>query len=337
MEKMEFLITEYKAFTESFWKNEEVGERRVDFFLTISSAILTAVILLTTSEHVGLSRGEVKLIATSALLGTFLFGLLFFIRMLHRNKVTDEYKEILKYLRFQMCSKDPSLHAYHLPFKKHKRLLKGGLTDTMALMNSILISVIIALWFGNSLGWIWPICSFMVFFIAQVWYAKYDRERGKDQRVNIPNSFRVGVGAVIIDEDGKMLACERNDIHGSWQFPQGGKMPSEDFLEAVYREINEETGIKGRDLKLIHSVSRFLAYEIPTGDRSEKTGMGQVQRWFFFRFSGEDKSITLGDQEEFRAWNWLTMEEVLDRVVYFKREMYQQIAEILTEVLDQTS
>jgi putative (di)nucleoside polyphosphate hydrolase len=334
MNKLDFLLEEYKSFNESFWKNEEVGERRVDFFLTISSAILTAVVLLTTSEHAGLTRDEVKLIATSALTGTLLFGVLFFIRMLHRNRVTDEYKEILKYIRFKLCAADPSLHTYQLPFKKHKRFLKGGLTDTMALMNSILISVIVALWSGKGLEWLWAMCSFMVFFVAQVWFAKHDRERERGEGPVNPNTFRVGVGAVIIQESGKVLSFERTDIHKSWQFPQGGKKPDETYLEAVYREIKEETGIKKNDLELLRYEPGFFAYEIPAEDRSYKTGLGQVQRWFFFRFTGTDEAITLGNQEEFRDWDWLTMESAVGKVVSFKRDLYQQLAEIFSKVLE---
>ena len=36
------------------------------------------------------------------------------------------------------------------------------------------------------------------------------------------NVFRANVGAVIINEEGYVLAFERLKIKGAWQFPQGG-------------------------------------------------------------------------------------------------------------------
>ena len=140
-------------------------------------------------------------------------------------------------------------------------------------------------------------------------------------------TFRAGVGAVILNENGKVLGLERKDIPGAWQLPQGGLDENETPPEAVKREIREETGIEASDLELLASAPRWLAYELPEEARSKKIGRGQVQRWFLFRFKGSDEAITLGDQKEFRAWKWIAMDELTSIVVSFKQPVYQELAE----------
>ena len=145
-------------------------------------------------------------------------------------------------------------------------------------------------------------------------------------------TFRANVGAVILNTDGLVLAFERKKIPGSWQFPQGGLDEGEEPQEAVFREIWEETGIEKTHLELLATVPYWLAYELPEEARSTKTGRGQVQKWFVFRFTGSDDDIALGDEKEFRAWEWTLMEALLPRVVHFKQYVYQQLAEYIKNI-----
>jgi putative (di)nucleoside polyphosphate hydrolase len=149
----------------------------------------------------------------------------------------------------------------------------------------------------------------------------------------IPLVFRVGVGAVIVNEEGMVLAFERKKIPGAWQLPQGGIKSGESYYQAVIREIEEETGIKEKDLDLLRSEPRFVAYEIPEDKRSPKTGRGQVQRWFLFRLTGSAEAITLGIGKEFRAWKWMRMDQLAAGVVDFKQAMYEQLVEYFSEEL----
>jgi len=148
-----------------------------------------------------------------------------------------------------------------------------------------------------------------------------------------PQTFRANVGAVIVNVDGLVLALERKKIPGSWQFPQGGLDEGEEPLEAVKREILEETGIEESQLELLVTVPRWLAYELPEELRSAKVGRGQVQKWFLFRFAGRAEAITMGDGKEFRAWEWTTMGELLPRVVPFKQPIYQELETYFQEYL----
>jgi putative (di)nucleoside polyphosphate hydrolase len=152
-----------------------------------------------------------------------------------------------------------------------------------------------------------------------------EKSRKKEPRAQ---TFRAGVGAILLNEDGKVLGLERKDIPGAWQLPQGGLDADEAPLDAVKREIFEETGIEANHLELLATAPRWLAYELPEESRSRKIGRGQVQLWFVFRFRGKNEAITLGDKKEFRAWKWTSMDELISKVVSFKESVYQELAEI---------
>lgn len=151
--------------------------------------------------------------------------------------------------------------------------------------------------------------------------------KNKKKSTSHPQTFRAGVGAIILNESGQVLGLERRDIPGAWQFPQGGLKQDEAPLDAVMREILEETGIEANDLDLLTPASSWLAYELPEEARNKKIGRGQVQRWFLFRFTSHDEAITLGDGKEFKAWKWMSMAEMTSNVVSFKQSVYQDLAE----------
>ena len=151
--------------------------------------------------------------------------------------------------------------------------------------------------------------------------------KNKQKKAPHTLTFRAGVGAVILNKGGLVLGLERKDIPGAWQLPQGGLDEDESPLEAVKREVLEETGIENSYLELLATVPRWLAYELPESARTKNIGRGQVQQWFLFRFRGPDEAITLGDKKEFRAWKWITMEKLTSKIVSFKQPLYQDLAE----------
>ncbi len=138
--------------------------------------------------------------------------------------------------------------------------------------------------------------------------------------------FRAGVGAVIANDHGEVLACERRDIAGAWQFPQGGLKDGEAPIEAARREILEETGITSDRLRLKAECPDLLTYELPRAAWSHKTGRGQVQRWFLFEYRGKT-AIVLPPDGEFVAYAWRPFEEVERRAAEFRRPVYKRLRE----------
>lgn len=140
--------------------------------------------------------------------------------------------------------------------------------------------------------------------------------------------FRAGVGAVILSLDGRVMACERRDFK-SWQLPQGGILPEEEEVKAIYREIREETGLRPKHLQLIGVMPNYLSYRVPTANR--KHGVGQTHRWFAFRYIGDDKLPKLPPRCEFRTRVWVPFKQVINAVSNFKKPVYQEVEAWLIE------
>lgn len=143
--------------------------------------------------------------------------------------------------------------------------------------------------------------------------------------------FRANVGIVVSRADGYVLVLERRDKSGQWQLPQGGLDVGEEPLEAAVRELEEETGIAPGRVELVAEHPEWLAYELPPERRRPKTGRGQVQKWFLFRFLGTDADIDLvpepGERQEFSAFRWIGLEDLVDSVWEVRRPIYAALVE----------
>ncbi len=150
------------------------------------------------------------------------------------------------------------------------------------------------------------------------------------------NVFRANVGALIINDNGQTLAFERNDIKDAWQLPQGGIDIGEEPIDALFREIKEETCINKSALKLIDEHPEWLAYELSKEKRSNKTGRGQVQKWFLLRFTGYEKDIDPENavEHEFTAWKWTTLKKLTEKTAPFRKNIYKRLEEYFAEYLE---
>jgi 8-oxo-dGTP diphosphatase len=69
----------------------------------------------------------------------------------------------------------------------------------------------------------------------------------------------VGVGGVIVTEDGALLVRRGNEpLRGEWSIPGGLLEVGETLSEGVAREMHEETGLRVRVLDLIAALDRVF-------------------------------------------------------------------------------
>jgi putative (di)nucleoside polyphosphate hydrolase len=141
--------------------------------------------------------------------------------------------------------------------------------------------------------------------------------------------FRANVGIVVARADGRVLIFERADKPGQWQLPQGGLDVGEEPRDAALRELQEETGISPEHVELIAEHPDWLAYELPPERRRRKTGRGQVQKWFLYRFLGTDADIDPvplpGERQEFSACRWMSLADLVEEVWEVRQPIYRAL------------
>ena len=139
--------------------------------------------------------------------------------------------------------------------------------------------------------------------------------------------YRPCVGVCLLDASGKVWVGRRIDTAGAWQMPQGGIDAGEAPLAAARRELQEETGV--RRAELLAETAEWLRYDLPDELLGKVLGgryRGQQQKWFAFRFMGDDGDIDIGTHcQEFDSWQWATASQVLAQIVSFKRQVYAAV------------
>ena len=140
----------------------------------------------------------------------------------------------------------------------------------------------------------------------------------------------VFIGQRVIGDDGTEPSL-------GWQMPQGGIDSGETPLQAARRELYEETSI--RSVTLIGESDEWLRYDIPSelvGRAWKGRYRGQRQKWFAFRFDGDESEIDVEapgggkHKPEFRAWRWERLENLPALIIPFKRSVYTDVASLFS-------
>ena len=84
----------------------------------------------------------------------------------------------------------------------------------------------------------------------------------------------------------------------------------------------------------------WIHYDLPpelVGIALKGKYRGQKQRWFAFRFEGDESEIRInpppgGHQAEFDAWSWKPMAELPGLIVPFKRKVYDEVVAVFSHL-----
>ena len=140
--------------------------------------------------------------------------------------------------------------------------------------------------------------------------------------------LRLGVGAVVLNKKNQVFVGKRKDNPiDKWQMPQGGVNTGENLIDAMKRELHEETSIQ--NIKILNEIDGWFEYELPKnllGKIWKGRYRGQKQKWFVVKFLGNDGEINLQtDKPEFIEWRWLDIENLPNVIVDFKKKVYEKL------------
>jgi putative (di)nucleoside polyphosphate hydrolase len=164
-------------------------------------------------------------------------------------------------------------------------------------------------------------------------------------RENMP--YRDCAGVALFNDRGQVFIGRRAgddpekspELGAPWQMPQGGIDKGESPREAAVRELYEETSVTS--IELIAEAPEWILYDLPDdllGVALKGKYRGQRQRWFAFRFTGNESEIDVlapgGGKfhAEFDSWRWEDLMRTPDLIVDFKRDAYRRIVAAFGEI-----
>ena len=149
---------------------------------------------------------------------------------------------------------------------------------------------------------------------------------GAIRKKEIPRVFQIVVAAVIVENKSVLLLKRRKDeeaFPGIWEFPSGKREFGESSIEALIREVKEETGLSVVVDKPVY------VFEYVVEKSNEIRDVTQIN--FLARLANPTQEIRINKEEHEEA-RWFTKEEILSL-----KEISEEVRKCAIMVLENSS
>jgi 8-oxo-dGTP diphosphatase len=109
-------------------------------------------------------------------------------------------------------------------------------------------------------------------------------------------------GGLVVRSDGRIAVIHR-PRYDDWSLPKGKLDPGETFEDGALREVEEETGVRGR-----------IVGELTPTSYLDRKGRDKLVRWY--RMALDDDPREFAPNDEVDELRWLTPPEARDLLSY---------------------
>lgn len=119
----------------------------------------------------------------------------------------------------------------------------------------------------------------------------------------------LGVRGLVVDDGGRVLLVRHSYGADTWHLPGGGVKRREKLTDAVRRELNEEAGIDGGDLRLFGCYSNMregksdhIAVFLVTGWTRHETASVEIAEQRLFSPNELPDNVSPGSRRRIEEW-----------------------------------
>ena len=139
-------------------------------------------------------------------------------------------------------------------------------------------------------------------------------------------NFRANVGIMIVNRERRILAGDALLTPGEWMMPQGGIVEGESTLDALRRELLEETGLTFEQVRLVREHDDWLQYRLRKPQYVDGVFyVGQRQKWFLLEYNGPLPDADTVQEREFHCFGWVDPEWLVEQIPVFKKDVYRTV------------
>lgn len=178
---------DFQLLADSLWRNEALGESRLNLFIGVITAVLGGLGFLAKTSD-GIKLDQVRPTALGAVFALVALGVLTLMRILKRNDATDRYKGALRALRLGLGDKDRAAETLAwLDASPPRSLISGGLKHIVSFINAGLVGLFA--WFAlMPVPAVQPFLPIVAMVIAVVLQEVFIASREEAQKASHPKS-----------------------------------------------------------------------------------------------------------------------------------------------------